>query len=264
MNTSKNSITDRKPFVDHLTDLRSTILRSLLCILIGMAICFCFVPALIALLKYPLVSMLTAYQHQQPFLRTLKPTGAFIMALRISFTGGLVISLPVILYFLTTFFIPALTTREKKTLPTFFFFGTILFFGGIAFCYFIVLPSALQFLWKFASWLNVQNDWTLEYYISFVLRFLIVFGLAFELPVVLISLVKIRILSFQQLHNTRPYIILIIFVFAAILTPRDIFTQIMLALPLLLLYEISVWTAYLISKKRAENADKKNETTVDK
>ncbi|MCB1196646.1 twin-arginine translocase subunit TatC, partial [bacterium] len=245
MKKEARRLPDTKPFVEHLSDLRYTLLKSICCVLIAMLGCFFFAPQLFAWLKKPLMIMLeTDTITPESLLLTLNPTGAFIMAVKISFHVGLMIALPFVLAFFCLFLLPALKEHELKTLWPIVFSGSLLFVGGILFCYYTVLPASLHFLWAFAGWLNVQNAWTLEYYISFVLRFLLVFGIAFEMPLVLLMFIWLNILSPIQLKNARKGVILGIFILAAILTPPDIFTQIMLAIPLIMLYEATLWVSY--------------------
>ncbi|RJP59903.1 MAG: twin-arginine translocase subunit TatC [Candidatus Auribacter fodinae] len=246
MQIHHNSLT--KPFIEHLEDLRSTILLCVMSVVITTLICFAFSPGLFSFLIHPL-SLMDTDTHM-PALRSLQPVGAFMMSMKTAFAGGVIASLPLNLFLIGKFILPALTNKEKTMLIPVFSAGAVLFAAGIVFCYFMVIPISLRFLWNFASWIGVVNDWTLEYYIEFVTRFLLVFGCMFELPLVVISLVFLNILSYSFLARNRRYVIVIIFIFAALVTPPDVLSQVLLALPLLGLYEISVWCSLLIEKKR--------------
>jgi len=220
---------------------------------IGTAICFYFAPSLLASLKIPLIKILGDLPKDSSpkfILQTLSPTGSFLMAIKISFFCGLLTTLPINLYFVGSFIIPALTKQEKGKIIPAFFIGTILFFLGVLFCYKLVLPISLEFLWNFSDWMEITNNWTIEYYVSFSTRFLLIFGLIFELPIVILTLVKLNILSYRILTQYRRYVVVIVFVAAAMLTPPDIFTQLLMALPLIILYEISVLGAFFIDKKK--------------
>ncbi len=244
---------EEKSFIDHLSDFRLTIIKIILSLIIGTGVCFYFAPSLLTSLKAPLMKILANLPNDSTpkfILQTLNPTGSFLMAIKISFFCGLLTTLPINLYFLGAFIIPALTKQEKGKIIPAFFIGTILFFLGVLFCYKLVLPISLEFLWNFSDWMEITNNWTIEYYVSFATQFLLIFGFIFELPIVILTLVKLNILSYRILTQYRRYVIVIVFVTAALLTPPDIFTQLLMALPLIVLYEISVLGAFFIDKKK--------------
>lgn len=246
--------TDRQPFIAHLEELRITILKCIVAYVIFLIACFVFSPHIFAILQAPLVSIVE-YSGEAPgeLLRTLNPTGAFSMALKISAACGLICALPFILYFAASFIVPALSSNEKKYLLPVFSLGAVLFLSGVIFCYYCVLPISLKFLWNFAEWFGVKSAWTLEYYITFATRFLLVFGIVFELPLIILTLVKLHILSYMILIVYRKYVIVGVFILAALLTPPDVVSQLLLAVPLWGLYELSVWGAWLIEKKNASS-----------
>jgi sec-independent protein translocase protein TatC len=155
--------------------------------------------------------------------------------------SGITIASPPCFYFLAQFLLPGLTQKERKYLPSIFVLGSALFLTGILFCYWIALPQSLRFLWRYNEVMGILPLWTIESYISFSILFMLAFGLAFETPLLILSLVKIGILSPSFLREKRRHAIVIIVILAAVLTPPDAFSQILLAIPMILLYEICIW-----------------------
>ncbi|HSU53055.1 MAG TPA: twin-arginine translocase subunit TatC [Candidatus Dormibacteraeota bacterium] len=175
----------------------------------------------------------------------LSPTGAFVVATKVAFYGGLVVSSPLIFYFVAQFVFPALRMREKKYIYTGLTFGFGLFLTGVLFCYFVMMPMALAVSAQYAEWFGFKaTQWRAEDYIGFVCKFMLGMGLGFEMPVVILTLVKLGILNYRMLAGARRYVIVISFVLGAILTTPEVITQILMAVPLLVLYEVSVWVAW--------------------
>ncbi|HEY5914548.1 MAG TPA: twin-arginine translocase subunit TatC [Verrucomicrobiae bacterium] len=180
----------------------------------------------------------------------LGPAGAFIVATKVAVYAGLVVASPFIFYFVAAFVFPALKMREKKYVYRGLGFGAGLFLVGVAFCYFILMPIALAASAQYAQWLGfTANQWRAEDYISFVCKFMLGMGLGFELPVVVLTLVKIGVLNYAILTKARRYVIVINFVLGAVLTTPEVITQILMAVPLQLLYEVSVWIAWYWERK---------------
>jgi sec-independent protein translocase protein TatC len=175
----------------------------------------------------------------------LSPAGSFIVATKVAFYGGLVISAPLILYFIAQFVFPALKMVEKKYIYRGIFFGAGLFMSGVCFCYFVLMPVALAASVQYADWLGFSaSQWRAEDYVGFVCKFLLGMGLGFELPVVVLTLVKIGILSHGTLARSRRYVIVIVFILGAVLTTPEVITQVLMAIPLWGLYEITVMIAW--------------------
>ncbi len=187
-----------------------------------------------------------AFQHDSPIdIVSLGPAAAFIVATKVALYGGLVISSPFIFFFVGHFVFPALKIREKRYVYRGLLFGIGLFLLGVAFCYFVLMPVALAVSAQYAEWFGFKaNQWRAEEYISFVCKFMLGMGLGFEMPVVLLTLVKIGLLNYSILKSARRYVIVIAFVLGAILTTPEVITQILMAIPLLVLYEISVWIVW--------------------
>jgi sec-independent protein translocase protein TatC len=189
---------------------------------------------------------------------SLGPAAAFVVATKIAFYGGLVVASPFIFYFVGNFVFPALRIHEKKYIYRGLGFGFGLFLTGVSFCYYVMMPMALAVSAKYAEWFGFKaNQWRAEEYIGFVCKFMLGMGLGFEMPVIILTLVKIGLLNYQILKRARPYVIVIAFVLGAVLTTPEVITQVLMAIPLLVLYEISVWIAWYW-----ERQDKKRELSA--
>ena len=184
-------------------------------------------------------------QHMHIDLVNLSPAGGFFVAFQVAFYGGLVVSAPIMLYFIAEFVFPALRFKERKYIFRALFIGGGLFMVGVSFCYFILMPVALAASQIYSQWLGLGAfQWRAEEYISFVCKFMLGMGLGFELPVVILTLVKIDILSYSTLRKMWRYMIVICLVLGAFLTTPEVVTQVLMAGPLYLLYEMTVWVAW--------------------
>jgi sec-independent protein translocase protein TatC len=178
-------------------------------------------------------------------LINLSPAGGFIVAFQVALYGGTVLAAPFILYFILSFVFPALRLKEQKYVGRGLLFGAGLFLAGVAFCYFLLMPVALAASQMYSNWLGFGAlQWRAEDYISFVCKFMLGMGLGFELPVVLLTLVKIGVLSYRSLRAMWRYMIVIVLVLGGLLTTPEVLTQVMMAVPLYGLYELSVWIAW--------------------
>jgi sec-independent protein translocase protein TatC len=231
------------PFLDHLEELRWRILKSLLAVFILTILCFSFSDFLLEILLYP------GQQVKPPIqLQVLKIQTKFNIKLEISLLAGIIFSLPVILYQLWKFIAPGLLKNEKRTLPIISFAVALCFFVGIIFAYFIIIPYTINFLIKMGP-VDVENNIALDFYIGFILRVLAVFGIVFELPTLSFLLTKLGLLTPFIMRKYRRYAIVGTFIIGAILTPPDPISQILLALPLIILYEVSIFVSYLFRAK---------------
>jgi len=184
-------------------------------------------------------------KQMQIELVNLSPAGGFFVAIQVAFYGGLVLSAPFIFYFVIAFVFPALKMREQKYVFRALFIGGGLFLVGVCFCYFALMPVALAASQKYSNWLGLgASQWRAEDYISFVCRFMLGMGLGFEMPVVILTLVKIGVLSYATLSKARRYMIVINLILGAVLTTPEVVTQILMFVPLQLLYEVTVWIAW--------------------
>jgi sec-independent protein translocase protein TatC len=183
-------------------------------------------------------------------MSALRPTETFMLSMKLSFFAGIVVSFPLLLMYVLQFVLPGLHSHERRMMWPALLIGFGLFLCGVCFAYFVVLPRALDFFHDWSGSLGVSNDWRIGEYISFATRFTLLFGLSFELPVVVMVLVKLGLLSYETMSNSRSYAVLAIFVTAAILTPTpDAFTLILMAVPMLVLYEICIWLAWYDARR---------------
>ncbi len=243
-----------KPFLEHLEDLRLTVIKIGVTILAGMLASFFFVKPLFHLMYVP---MLWAGLEPEQFLRVLGVADPFTLSLQVAFVSGAVLTFPLVLYFLAEFVVPALTPVERRSIGPVFAAGTLLFMGGVAFCYFVLLPQALRFFHDFGSDLGFRAEWTVQNYIGFVAQMLLALGLAFELPVVVLALAKLGLVDAAFLSRHRRHAVVVIVIFAAVITPTsDLFTLSLMAGPMWLLYEGSIAVAWWMERKarRAEEA----------
>jgi sec-independent protein translocase protein TatC len=178
-------------------------------------------------------------------LQNFSPVGGFMVALQVAFYGGIVLSAPFIFYFIAQFVFPALKMKEKKYVYRGLAFGGLLFGVGVCFCYFALMPIALAVSQQYSQWLGfAATQWRAEEYVSFVCKFMLGMGLGFELPVVILTLVKVGVLNYRILSRARRYMIVINLILGALLTTPEVITQVMMFIPLQLLYEASVWITW--------------------
>lgn len=184
-------------------------------------------------------------------MKSFKPTETFMLSFKLAFFAGLVISLPLLLWYILEFILPGLHSKEKKVMWPAMLVGFGLFLSGCTFAYFVVLPQAIGFFFKFGESLGVQDQWRIGYYAGFVTQFTLVFGLAFELPVIVIALVKVGLINYTIMAKTRSYAVVAIVVIAAAITPgSELLSLCLLAVPMYLLYEASILYAYFDEKKQ--------------
>lgn len=175
----------------------------------------------------------------------LDPAAPFMSSLHLGFYGGILLASPFIFYFLAQFILPALRVKEKKYVLRACAVGVGLFFVGVGFCYFFIMARALKFAEWWALWMGVKvPEWRAETYFSFMTKFMLGMGLGFELPVVLLALVKIGILDYAKLCAMRRYMVVVNLILGALLTTPEVFTQVVMAIILQILYEVSVWIAW--------------------
>src|ERR1017187_8843056 len=188
---------------------------------------------------------IAAMQRMHIELVNLTPAGGFFVAFQVAFYGGMLLAAPIMLYFIASFVFPALRIKERKYIYRALFIGGGLFAVGVSFCYFVLMPVALAASQMYSQWLGLGAlQWRAEEYISFVCKFMLGMGLGFELPVVILTLVKIDILSYTTLRKMWRYMIVINLVLGALLTTPEVVTQVLMAGPLYMLYEITVWIAW--------------------
>jgi len=228
-------------FLDHLEELRTRIIVCLIALGVCSVVGYIISNACIEYLIQPLRGM----GHTLYFF---SPYEAFWVKLKVSILSGFVLSSPVIFWQAWLFVTPGLYARERRFIVPGVGAATILFLCGIAFCYFLVLPIALSFLLSFKSE-SLQPLISVKEYLALCTSFLLSFGFIFNLPLVAAGLTQVRIVHHSMLRKKRKYALVIIFIVAAILTPPDIFTQLFLALPLLVLYEVCIIVSWFLWHK---------------
>jgi sec-independent protein translocase protein TatC len=237
----------QETFLSHLIELRQRLVRSLLAIVIASIPALYFSAELYDLLAMPLINSL-------PPNSRMIATGVitpFVIPMKIAFMAAFLAVLPYVLYQAWAFVAPGLYAHEKKLVLPLVVSSTILFLTGMLFCYFIVFRKVFAFIAHFApKSISVAPD--IEAYFNFVLGMFLAFGLAFEVPVVVVVLVMTGLVSIEQLREWRGYVIVVIFVVAAIVTPPDVVSQISLALPMCLLYEVGIFFGQIVARRRKE------------
>src|SRR3954463_8453190 len=240
-----------KPFLEHLEDLRWTIVKMAITLILAMIVCFCFRNALVHVTQRPLRDL----DPTVGALRALAITDSFTISFRLAFYAGIVISFPVLLYFIAEFVLPALTAMEKRFLLPAILVSSALFLTGVLTAYYWLLPKTILFFFKDTQGLGWVPSWTVQEYYAFVTRFTIAFGLAFELPVAVLVLVRLGFISYEFMARTRPYAIVLWFIFATIISPTpDVLTMIAMALPMCLLYEACIWITWFVRRKQKRAA----------
>jgi sec-independent protein translocase protein TatC len=230
---------DRLPFTDHLDELRHRLIISLVGIGIGFAVSYGFSQQLLLLLQRPMPARLVF----------IAPTEAFFVNLKVAFYAGLFLSVPLLLLQIWKFVAPGLYAHERRYSFPFLIISTVQFLIGAIFAYVVVLPIALHFLIAQGGELWKPNI-TLSNYLSFCMRLILAAGLTFEFPVLMYFLAKVGVVTPEFLVKNRKYAVLVAFILAAILTPPDVFSQVLLAVPLFLLFEVSIIVAKRVAAGR--------------
>ena len=240
-----------KPFLEHLEDLRLMLVRCIASLAIGVAVSFPLIPRILALLKKPLEAV--SAEHNQNLLRSGNSVASgFTAAMQVGVWSGLVLSSPAIFYFISRFVAPALTDRERGVIRQTLGLGFVLFLFGVWLAWQMAMPVAIKTMVWFNDWMGVETWWTLGDYVQFTTIMLLAFGLVFEVPVLLLVLGRLGIIGSAWLRKYRRHAIVVGLVVAAAITPSpDIASQLIVAVPLVFLYEACVWIIYFTEKKRA-------------
>ncbi|HAI21589.1 MAG TPA: twin-arginine translocase subunit TatC [Clostridiales bacterium UBA8153] len=225
---------------EHLAELRQRLIWAALSVVAGMAGCYAFIGTLRELILRPVRQVPMVY---------LAPAEALVTDVKLMLLGGVAVSVPLVFYQAWAFVAPGLTRREKPLILAAAAGGLLFFLAGAAFAYGIVLPVTIRFFVGFAS-PGLQPMFSYGRYISFAVSMLWSFGLVFQLPLVVTVLAALGVVTPGQLRNFRGYAIVLVFVVAALLTPPDVISQLVMAVPLLLLYEVSIGLAWLVCRKK--------------
>ena len=228
------SNTSNMTFIDHLEELRWRIIKSLIGILLGSAIIFFFIDEIFQILLYP-----TTLLDSPPTLQVLKVHGMFMIKWGIAFIGGLILGIPVITFQLWKFIAPGLLKNERKYAFPIVLFSFISFIAGVLFAYFIIIPFSLNFF-SSMGYVDVENNFSINYYFSYILWLIFSSGLLFQLPVLVVIFTLIGILTPPFMRHYRRHSFITILILSALITPPDPISLLMMSLPLILLYELSI------------------------
>jgi sec-independent protein translocase protein TatC len=244
------------PLLDHLIELRTRLLRAFVALALTFAVCLYFAKPILAFLVQPL---LDAGQNKLIFTKLY---GQFFVELKVALWSAFFVSFPVIANQLWAFVAPGLYAKEKKAFLPFLLATPVLFLSGAAMAYYLVMPTAFRWFLGFQGTpggVQIEALPNSEDYLGLVMQFILAFGLSFLLPVLLLLLNTAGIVSRAQLVNARRYVIVAIFVLAAIATPPDVISQLMLAVPLMLLFEGALLVMRITEKRRADDAEAEDE-----
>lgn len=242
----------KMPLLDHLIELRSRLLKSLLAVGLAFGACLYFAKPIFAILVQPLIA---AGQGKLIYTQLFE---AFFVEVKVAFFSAMMIAFPVIANQLWKFVAPGLYRQEKRALLPFLFATPVLFTVGASFAYFITIPLALKFLLGFqgnVGGITQEALPTVGNYLSFTMQFIMAFGIAFLLPILLMLIERAGIVSREQLISARRYMIVAAFAIAAVATPPDILSQFLLAVPLILLYEVSIFAIWFTQRRRKTGAE---------
>ncbi|MDK4684675.1 twin-arginine translocase subunit TatC [Kingella negevensis] len=235
-----------QPLIEHLLELR----RRLVWILLGIVLCFVaivpFAQQLYAFVAKPLMMVLPANTS----MIATDVVAPFFVPIKVALMAAFLVSLPHSLYQVWAFVAPALYQNEKRLIAPLILSSVMLFAVGMAFCYFLVFPLVFKFFAGMTP-LGVSMATDIDKYLSFVLGMFVAFGVTFEIPVIVVLLYRMGVISFAQLTAARPYVIVASFVIAAVVTPPDVLSQVMLAVPMLLLYEAGLLVCRMVHPRNS-------------
>lgn len=239
-----SSNNESMPFLDHLEELRWRLIKSIASVLIGAVISFYFIDQIIEFLVQPTEALKNSMD-----LQVLKVQGMFMIKWSIALFGGIIISIPVLTFQIWKFVAPGLYIDEKKYIIPLIIFTFLSFLCGLIFAYMIVIPFSLSFFTS-VGFEGIQNNFSINYYFSFITWLMIGSGLIFELPVIVFILSVIGLLTPAFMRHYRRYAIVIILVLSAFITPPDPVSLVLMSIPLLVLYEVSIGVSWLVNRKK--------------
>ena len=249
MKTADQIDSDNQTLVDHLVELRTRLIRSALFVFVASALCYGYSEELFNIIRAPIEPYL-----QGGGLVFTAPMDKFMAHIKIAILGGVVLSCPFWIYQVWKFVAPGLYSKEKNLTLGFILSGTFLFLLGVCFSYFVAFPLAFDFLMNFGGSVDKPMI-TIDAYLSFMTTTTLMFGVAFELPMVIIVLGMLGIVSQKFLREKRRYAVVILSVVAAILSPPDVMSMVLMMIPMLILYEVGVFAVGFFEKKRAESIE---------
>ena len=233
-------------FISHLVELRDRIIRAGLAVIVVFIGLVYWAPDIFRLLARPLMQNLP----KDGKMIVTDVTGSFFVPMKVTMLVAFVIALPVVLYQIWAFVAPGLYQHEKKLVGPLVASSYTLFLCGMAFAYFVVFPTIFRVMAHYNAPLGAEMTTDIDNYLSFVLTMFIAFGVTFEVPIVVVLLVRMNVLTIKKLKEIRPYVIVGAFVISAVVTPPDVFSQLILAIPLIVLYEAGIIAARIFVGKR--------------
>ncbi|MCD4722393.1 MAG: twin-arginine translocase subunit TatC [Desulfobacula sp.] len=251
---------EKSPFTEHLGELRDRLVRSFIAVAIGFVAAYFFKEKLFEILTAPLITAMGEDGNARMIFTGLPE--AFFTYLKVALLTGIILATPVLFYEFWMFVSPGLYRAEKKYFLPIVFLSVFFFVIGASFGYFIVFPYGFKFFLGFATE-NIHAMPSMKEYLSFASKMLLAFGFVFELPLVLTFMARMGLVTVPFLKKNRKYALLLFFVGAALITPPDVVTQVMMALPLMLLYEISIIGAKIFGKKKVEDIDDEDKEKQD-
>lgn len=244
--------------LDHLNEMRRRLVWGVMYVAIGFAVCWAFVDILFDVIMHPLLAVLPAGTHAQ---YTTLPE-AFFTRMEIAFVGGVFLASPGLFYQVWAFVAPGLYDEEKRYIVPVAALSALFFICGGLFCYYIVFPFAFNFFISYSTPEIVMTP-KISDYLSFVLKLTIAFGLIFEMPIFALFLSRFGIVTAKLMRRGRRYAIVVIFILAAILTPPDVISQLLMACPMLLLYELSIGVAWVFGRKPQKETNEPEDQASD-
>ncbi|RKT25212.1 Sec-independent protein translocase TatC [Paraburkholderia sp. RAU2J] len=233
-------------FISHLVELRDRIIRAGLAVIVVFIGLVYWAPDIFRLLARPLMQNLP----KDGKMIVTDVTGSFFVPMKVTMLVAFVIALPIVLYQIWAFVAPGLYQHEKKLVGPLVASSYTLFLCGMAFAYFVVFPTIFRVMAHYNAPLGAEMTTDIDNYLSFVLTMFIAFGVTFEVPIVVVLLVRMNVVTLKKLKEIRPYVIVGAFVISAVVTPPDVFSQLILAIPLIVLYEAGIIAARLIVRKQ--------------
>ncbi|ACD17937.1 MULTISPECIES: twin-arginine translocase subunit TatC [Paraburkholderia] len=233
-------------FISHLVELRDRIIRAGLAVVVVFVGLVYWAPDIFRLLARPLMQNLP----KDGKMIVTDVTGSFFVPMKVTMLVAFVIALPIVLYQIWAFVAPGLYQHEKKLVGPLVGSSYTLFLCGMAFAYFVVFPTIFRVMAHYNAPLGAEMTTDIDNYLSFVLTMFIAFGVTFEVPIVVVLLVRMNVVTLKKLKEIRPYVIVGAFVISAVVTPPDVFSQLILAIPLIVLYEAGIIAARLIVGKQ--------------
>jgi sec-independent protein translocase protein TatC len=235
------------PLTSHLQELRKRLIFSFIAVGAAFFLCYAFADSIFNILAMPLLKVMPSGGS----LIFTSVAEAFFTYMKMAFIAGLILVSPFVLYQIWAFVAPGLYQKEKRYVVPFVLGGSLFFAMGVLFAYFVAIPIGFKFLLGYATDF-IKPMPSMKEYLSFSIKFLFAFGLVFEFPVVLVLLARIGVVDATTLARQRKYAILLIFIFAAVVTPPDLISQVLMALPLMGLYELSILLSRIFGKKKKE------------